>query len=461
MDNNSFRQLVESINDIDEGKPAHLKGSDSLKGKDKPGKKAAAHGKFFGESNNFMPGIGQTIKFYWGKDHWEKGTVVDASDDGYDVKVDSGKIYHLDHGHEMRPLEEDYGFLSEYLPEEEIEEDLVTSMKREMNDYMRDKKTEDASVKKFSKKGTRARKPKPKKIGDDTLIDSEQIDEIISDPEGLDKEMGRQTRKGMKDPFKVENDGFLETLKQMYNSYMNGSKEEKLQDLRELVMKIKDENIKLTTAAAEKMAKNKLGMESVEEGKADGPWVLVQNRKIIKTFKSHPGNKAFTSSDNQELMTAKRAKKMGITEDSKTRRYSGKQEIESQMDDMAATDDIDDPMGGGPYAVVWHGQAHEWYGDDVPSSGVGRYKPKGDAGNILAINIPDYAEAEKVLSRVEHLAQDQGKWGEDDGVVHSDGAEIISMKELGEHFWGYKEGSYYSQPEDHHHQNMIDYSENA
>ena len=43
-------------------------------------------------------------------------------------------------------------------------------------------------------------------------------------------------------------------------------------------------------------------------------WVLVQNRKIIKKFKTKPSNSAFTSSDNQTLMTVSKAAKMGINE---------------------------------------------------------------------------------------------------------------------------------------------------
>lgn len=145
---------------------------------------------------------------------------------------------------------------------------------------------------------------------------------------------------------------------------------------------------------------------------------------------------------------------------SKSTRKFGQNQIDAEMSDMNATDDITNPNQGaeGPYAIVWHGQYHEWYGDDTPESGVGRYKPKGDAGNILAINVPTHEEAQKVLSRVEHLAADQGKWGVDGGVVHSDGAEIVSMKELGDHFQGYREGSYYSNKEDSHHQNMIDFT---
>ena len=36
-----------------------------------------------------------------------------------------------------------------------------------------------------------------------------------------------------------------------------------------------------------------------------------------------------------------------------------------------------------PYAVICHGQSYEWYGNDDPSTGEGRYKPKGDCGTAL------------------------------------------------------------------------------
>ena len=44
----------------------------------------------------------------------------------------------------------------------------------------------------------------------------------------------------------------------------------------------------------------------------DDAWVLVQAFKVIKTFKKKPGNSAFTSSRDQELMTVKYAKKKGM-----------------------------------------------------------------------------------------------------------------------------------------------------
>ena len=54
--------------------------------------------------------------------------------------------------------------------------------------------------------------------------------------------------------------------------------------------------------------------ESDEIDESSEAWVLVQNRKIIKKFKRKPSNSAFTSSDNQTLMTVSKAAKMGIKE---------------------------------------------------------------------------------------------------------------------------------------------------
>ena len=55
-------------------------------------------------------------------------------------------------------------------------------------------------------------------------------------------------------------------------------------------------------------------IESVDLDESSEAWVLVQNRKIIKKFKTKPSNSAFTSSDNQTLMTVSKAAKMGIKE---------------------------------------------------------------------------------------------------------------------------------------------------
>lgn len=95
-----------------------------------------------------------------------------------------------------------------------------------------------------------------------------------------------------------------------------------------------------------------------------------------------------------------------------------------------------------PYAVVWHGQYMEWYGDDSPESGKGRYKMKGDAGEIVAKNIPTRDEAENALSQalVSEKIGDRGIIGIDIGVVSdSFGPFIIPMRDLHRHFEDYGE----------------------
>jgi len=58
-------------------------------------------------------------------------------------------------------------------------------------------------------------------------------------------------------------------------------------------------------------------------------------------------------------------------------------------------------MRDSPYYVSWHAQSWEWYGDDDPSSGKGRYKPKGDGGRIVAININSYEKAQEIANKLD------------------------------------------------------------
>jgi ribosomal protein L24 len=49
---------------------------------------------------------GDHVEFYWGKDHWEQGKVVNVNKaGGKDVEVASGKIYNLGPAHEIRLAE--------------------------------------------------------------------------------------------------------------------------------------------------------------------------------------------------------------------------------------------------------------------------------------------------------------------------------------------------------------------
>lgn len=133
-------------------------------------------------------------------------------------------------------------------------------------------------------------------------------------------------------------------------------------------------------------------------------------------------------------------------------------EIASYGDD---SDDDNEEMSDAPYAIVWHGQYAEWYGDGDPESGKGRYKMKGDAGNVLAKNIPTHAQAEKLLPRVAGMGHvgERGKWGEDHSVVmQASDPMIVPMKELGDHFYGYdtEMNKYGSRPEEDDHHDVID-----
>lgn len=72
--------------------------------------------------------------------------------------------------------------------------------------------------------------------------------------------------------------------------------------------------------------------ESVELVEKSEAWVLVQNRKIIKKFKTKPSNSAFTSSDNQTLMTVSKAAKMGINESVELAEAQGKLNAKGEIE---------------------------------------------------------------------------------------------------------------------------------
>lgn len=87
-----------------------------------------------------------------------------------------------------------------------------------------------------------------------------------------------------------------------------------------------------------------------------------------------------------------------------------------------------------PYAVGWSGQSHEWYGDDDMKRG--RYKQKGDGGNIVAINVPSYEMAQKIEAELQQQYENGelpfvgGKWGEDHYIVDWHGTYIEPMKNV-------------------------------
>ena len=130
-------------------------------------------------------------------------------------------------------------------------------------------------------------------------------------------------------------------------------------------------------------------------------------------------------------------------------------------DDADDADDAGELNPEGPYAIVWHGQTLEWYGDGDPAEGEGRYKAKGDAGNILAKNIPTYAIAQKLLSTTAKMSDvgDAGDHGKDGWLItNSSAPEIVPMSELGEHFYGYDPSSqeHGAKPEQDDHRRVMD-----
>ena len=97
-------------------------------------------------------------------------------------------------------------------------------------------------------------------------------------------------------------------------------------------------------------------------------------------------------------------------------------------------------MADAPYYVAWHAQSYEWYGDGDPADGQGRYKPKGDGGRIVAINVPTYEQAAKISDKLEASFEDgtfedknvYGKHGNDGYILEYHGTSIRSMKKLDE-----------------------------
>lgn len=95
---------------------------------------------------------------------------------------------------------------------------------------------------------------------------------------------------------------------------------------------------------------------------------------------------------------------------------------------------------GAPYAVGWSAQALEWYGDDDPAEGKGRYKPKGDGGKVVAINVPNYETAQRLADKLDADYQADhfydknvyGHMGKDYYILQYHGAWVRPMSELDE-----------------------------
>jgi len=108
-------------------------------------------------------------------------------------------------------------------------------------------------------------------------------------------------------------------------------------------------------------------------------------------------------------------------------------------------DDFDDEqeevsrgMKDAPYYIEWNAQSWEWYGDDSPESGSGRYKPKGDGGRVVAINVPTFDKAQEIADKLDASYDDgnfedknvYGNRGEDGYVLDYHGSNIRSMSRM-------------------------------
>ncbi len=186
MENNDFANLVKTLQRLDE---SAQKDGDQVRGTDKA-KKAGKDGKH--------PFQGRLV----GEEAAEKIACLDcdavSTKNAWKKNSDTcPKCKTSTKG--VAESTEDYGFLSDYISEAELEEDLVTQMKRDMNDYMRDKKDEQKGPKKFSKSGTRTRKSKPKTIRskEDPLFDAE-LNEAPPMPTSKQKEWSKKVKKKYK-----------------------------------------------------------------------------------------------------------------------------------------------------------------------------------------------------------------------------------------------------------------------
>ena len=125
-------------------------------------------------------------------------------------------------------------------------------------------------------------------------------------------------------------------------------------------------------------------------------------------------------------------------------RFKEIMEVAVRRDDPEMIDYNDDyikhsqDMKDAPYYVAWYAQSWEWYGEGSPSDGNGRYKPKGDGGRIVAININSYDKATEIANKLdaEYEAgnfEDKnvyGRRGEDGYVLDYQDADVRSMARM-------------------------------
>jgi len=125
-------------------------------------------------------------------------------------------------------------------------------------------------------------------------------------------------------------------------------------------------------------------------------------------------------------------------------RFKEIMEVAVRRDDPEM-DDYNDERGeqeqdakDAPYYVEWQAQSWEWYGNDDPSSGKGRYKPKGDGGRIVAINVPTFAKAQQIADKLDLEYENgdfedknvYGKQGDSGYVLDYHGSNIRSMSKM-------------------------------
>jgi len=94
-----------------------------------------------------------------------------------------------------------------------------------------------------------------------------------------------------------------------------------------------------------------------------------------------------------------------------------------------------------PYAVIYTGQALEWYGNEEMTEG--RYKNKGQGGKILAINIPTGEMANRVAEEMRVKLFEpknlvgtgiNGRKGKDRYITDFDRVFFCHMNELNKYF---------------------------
>ena len=91
-------------------------------------------------------------------------------------------------------------------------------------------------------------------------------------------------------------------------------------------------------------------------------------------------------------------------------------------------------IGDAPYFVAWSSQSFDEE----------NFKPKGDGGRIVAINVPDYETARKIEAKIEEYHAQEKLDGFSYGLDHYHGTYTLSMDQLKGQEWRLK----YDRPKD-------------